>query len=144
MDHVAIMTRKLPFLQRILNGQKIIESRWYLSKRVPWNRVQIGDTIYFKNVGDPVTVQAVITQIEQFFDLNPLSITHLVRTKAHALGLFGHEINAFIEQNKYKKYAVFMHLENVNLIKPFQVNKKGFGAMSAWISVPDIKQIVLN
>jgi len=38
-------------------GEKQIESRWYVNKINPWNKVKVGDTVYFKNSGDPVTAK---------------------------------------------------------------------------------------
>ena len=59
MDHVATMRKSWEFLPKILSGEKTIESRWLKNKSVPWGRVCIGDTIYFKNTGEPVTAKAM-------------------------------------------------------------------------------------
>jgi hypothetical protein len=42
-----------------------------------------------------------------------------------------------------KNYAIFIHFDSVKEIKPFNVDKTGFGAMAAWITVNNINKIKL-
>jgi hypothetical protein len=42
---------------------------------------------------------------------------------------------------KNKKYGVLIFLKNVSTTRPFDVDKSGYGAMSAWITVNDINKI---
>ncbi|MEI7477466.1 MAG: hypothetical protein WCJ81_02865 [bacterium] len=39
MDHVAIMKKSRKLIPKIVSGEKTIESRWYQTKRAPWNTV---------------------------------------------------------------------------------------------------------
>jgi hypothetical protein len=45
---------------------------------------------------------------------------------------------------KDKKYCILIFLTSVKHIDPFKINKKGYGNMSAWISVKNIKEIILS
>ena len=65
MDHVAIMNPRWRLIPRILSGEKVIESRWYLTRRAPWDRVAAGDTVYFKDAGRPVTARAKVSRVVQ-------------------------------------------------------------------------------
>ena len=69
MDHVAIVRKSWKLTDKILSGQKTIESRWYASRRAPWNRIRAGETVYFKNSGEPVTIKADVEKVLQFDNL---------------------------------------------------------------------------
>ena len=64
--HVAIMRRSWGLLEKILSGEKTIESRWYMQKSEPWESIDAGDIIYFKNSGAPVTLSASVDKVLQF------------------------------------------------------------------------------
>jgi hypothetical protein len=42
---------------------------------------------------------------------------------------------------KDKKYCLLIFLANPQKVIPFEVDKKGFGAMAAWVTVPNIDLI---
>src|SRR6266566_1121077 len=71
MDHIAFMQKSWGLTEKIVTGQKIIESRWFNVKYAPWERISAGDTIYFKNVGEPVTIQAEVEKVLYVSDLTP-------------------------------------------------------------------------
>ena len=58
MDHLAILAKKRNLLPKIISGEKTIESRWYKFKKTPYNNISIGDTVYFKDSGEPANVKA--------------------------------------------------------------------------------------
>ncbi len=137
MDHVAIMKKEWQLLPKILSGEKKIESRWYQNKVAPWDRVKAGETVYFKNSGEPVTLKALVENVLQFADLTPTKIETLVSQ-------YGQKI-AFVEPTtaskslQGKRYAILIFLTQPQVLeKPFAIDKKGFGVMSAWLVVPDI------
>ena len=67
MDHVAIMNKSWGLIPKILSGSKTIESRWYKTKRTPWDKIAKGDTVYFKNSGEQVVeVRSDIHRIDWF------------------------------------------------------------------------------
>ena len=47
----------------------------------------------------------------------------------------------FYKLFKDKKYCLLIFLENPRKIKPFDINKEGFGNMSAWLTVENIDSI---
>ncbi len=80
MYHVAIMKKSWGLIPKILSGEKTIESRWYKTKRTPWDKVKPGDTVYFKNSGEPVTAKAQVSKVLQF-QIHQLSdIEHIIST----------------------------------------------------------------
>ncbi|MCL4405014.1 hypothetical protein M1295_00315 [Patescibacteria group bacterium] len=141
MDHVAIMRKSWGLTQKILNGQKKIESRWYSVKHKPWDSIKEGETIYFKNSGEPVRLKAEVSKVMRFANLTPSRVKEILNDYGNDDGL-GKEITPkFFERFKNKKYCMLIFLKNPREIKPFDINKTGFGAMSAWITTNSVSKI---
>lgn len=139
MEHVAIMKKSWGLLPKILSGEKKIESRWYLTKHAPWGRIQAGDIVYFKNSGEPVTLKATVNRVLQFENLTPAKIHEILRTYGKEDGIERGETKKFFDLSKSKKYCILTFLSNVQKVPPFNINKSGFGAMSAWITVSSLR-----
>jgi ASC-1-like (ASCH) protein len=142
MDHVAIMKKSWHLLEKIISGEKTIESRWYKNRSRPWNQISPGDKIYFKDSGEPVTLKARVTKVLQFSDLTPEKTKAILKKYGQKdLGITKNlpkDLKAYFEN---KKYCLLVFLGDVQKVKPFKIDKTGFGAMSAWIRVEDIKKI---
>jgi ASC-1-like (ASCH) protein len=141
MDHVAIMKKSWGFIDKILAGEKTIESRWSASRRKPWGAVQQGDIIYFKNSGEPVAAKACVERVIQLSALTPASVKKILKKYGQKDGITSREIPLFFEKFKHAKYCVLVFLKNSARVRPFTINKKGFGAMAAWITVSSISTI---
>lgn len=178
MDHVAIMRKSWGLLPKILSGEKTIESRWYMARYAPWNRIEKGDIVYFKNSGEPVTVKAEVSKVMQFvlrhtelvsgsknieyrsFDFTTFSshecgsaqddtktenstVKQILKRFAKADGIEKEDIPKYYQLFKDKKYCILVFLSDPQKVKPFEIDKSGFGAMCAWIIVEDINTIKL-
>lgn len=141
MEHLAIMRKSWGLTQKILNGQKKIESRWYSVKYRPWDRIKEGETIYFKDSGEPVKLKAEVNKVMQFTDLTPKRIKEILDEYGDDDGLEKDKIPEFFERFKDKKYCMLIFLKNPQEIESFEIDKSGFGAMSAWITVENISKI---
>jgi ASC-1-like (ASCH) protein len=141
MNHIAIMRKSWGLTKKILSGNKKIESRWYQTKCAPWNKIHTGERVYFKNSGEPVSIQAKVSKVLQFDNLTPKKVRNLLVKYGRADGIEKEKIPFFFNLFKNKKYCLFIFLKNPKKIKPFQINKRGFGIMAAWISVPKIAKI---
>ncbi len=140
MQHIAILNKSRKLLQLITSGEKTIESRWLVHKSAPWDKVKIGETIYFKESGEPVTVKTVAGDVK-YFHLPNESLKKLYDEYGTKIGFTSLE-----QLKKYasgKKYCVLVFLKNVEEIKPFDIDKSGFGIMSAWICIDDVKKLKL-
>jgi len=162
MDHVAIMKKEWGLLQKIVDGTKKIESRWYLHKAAPWDKIKPNDAIYFKNSGEPVTVTAKVKRVIQLSDLDSpteyqkplfpesdgvisvggLSPETILDLFAGDDGIEIDQIPCFLNLFKDKKYCLLIFLQNVQTIEPFNIDKTGFGAMSAWLTIDNINRII--
>lgn len=141
MDHIAIMKKSWGFTEKILAGEKTIESRWYIVRCRPWGRIKAGDTVYFKDSGAPVTVTAEVERVEEIADLFPRKVQEILGRHGAEIGIQHAEIPSFFNVLKNKKYCILIHLENSRRVRPFAINKTGFGTMSAWITVASIVAI---
>ncbi len=141
MDHIAIMRKSWGLTQKILTGEKTLEERWYKTKRVPWNKIKPGDNIYFKDSGQKVSVKAKIAKVLQFENLTLEKSEEIVKKYVRA-DLGSQEITPAIKEYvSNKNYCVIVFFDNVEKIEPFEIDKAGFGAMSAWICVDDVNII---
>ena len=139
MEHLAILDKKRKLLTKILTGEKTIESRWYKSKIAPWGNIKAGETIYFKESGDPVRAKAEIAEAMQFY-LPQTDIPDLLEKYSKKI-CFTSPMPELIAWCRERKYCILLRLKNVEPIEPFEINKKGFGLMAAWITVDKIERI---
>ncbi|MBI2409938.1 ASCH domain-containing protein [Candidatus Kaiserbacteria bacterium] len=141
MEHVAIMQKSWGLTQKILDGRKTIESRWYAVRHKPWDVVQAGETIYFKDAGQLATIRAEAEKVLQFVDLTPKRVGEILEKYGEKDGIEKADVSKFLKKFKDKNYCVLIFLKNPRKIKPFNINKSGFGAMSAWITVDSVSKI---
>lgn len=141
MDHLAIMHASWGLLPKIILGKKTIESRWYKSRYAPWGKINKGDRVFFKNSGKPVTVMALVTKVIEFSDLTPLEVKKILRRYGDRDGIDAGTIATYYQMFKNKKYCILVFLSNARLVEPFEINKRGYGSMAAWITVKNIRQL---
>ena len=141
MDHLAIMRKSWGLTPKLLSGKKTIESRWYKARYPPWDRIGPGDTVYFKDSGSPVTVKAGVCAVKQFSGLDPKKVRDILDSYGREDGLEQEDISRFYELFRDKRYCILVFLRNPERTGPFDVDKAGFGTMSAWITIQDISSI---
>lgn len=141
MDHIAIMRKSWGLTKKILSGEKTIESRWYKNKAVPWNRIHSDDTVYFKDSGEPISLKAQVWKVLQFENLTNKKVHEILGKYGEADGIGGSNIKKFYQLFKTKNYCILIFLKGVQSVEPFNIDKSGFGAMTAWVTVENVKQI---
>jgi len=139
MQHVAIMRKSWGLTQKVLSGEKKIESRWYMTKRAPWNRINAGDVVFFKE-GKFVSAKADVDGVLQF-SLTPEKVKEIL--EKYGEGICIHDVSEDLQFLQNKKYCVLVFLKNPQKVEPFEISKNGFGLMSAWICVDDVSAIKL-
>ena len=135
------MKKSWGLTDKILDGQKKIESRWYSVKCKPWDNIKKGEIVYFKDSGGPVRIKAVVNKVMQFADLTPKKVKEILDVYGRDDGITQAKIPEFFERFKNKKYCILIFLKNPQEIKSFEIDKTGFGVMSAWIAIDDIAKI---
>ena len=134
------MNSKLALIPDILSKKKKIESRWYVTKRTPWNKIAEGDTVYFKDSGKKVTARAEVERVLQY-ELTPIIIEEIIGGYGNEGGINLKNKDSKNEFYATKKYCVLVFLKNPCNIEPFDINKKGFGSGCAWITTEKIEGI---
>lgn len=149
MEHIAILRKAKikkgdDLLGDILAGKKTIESRWCVNKVAPWNKVKVGETIYFKETGCPITAKAEVSKVLQFEKLNKEKITEIIKKygKQIAPNITETEFIDWSKSQKNKNYCILVFLEKVEKLVPFNINKKGYGVAAAWITTENIKNLL--
>jgi len=139
MDHIAIMNKSWKLIPKIISGEKSIESRWYQTKRAPWDKIKKGDRIYFKNSGEAISARAEVVGVKQFEFKQADDISAVLKKYGAKICLIDNDWKTW---EKTPKYAILIDLVNPHIIKkPFQINKAGFGNAVAWIAINDILKI---
>jgi len=141
MEHLAIMKKSWGLTQKILNGQKKIESRWYSVKCKPWNNIKKGEVVYFKDSGEPVKIKSEVKKVCQLVDLTPKKVKEILDKYGQDIGIEKEDLPDFFERLKNKKYCLLIFLKNPTKVEPFNIDKTGFGAMSAWITAESVSKI---
>lgn len=137
MEHLAILSKKRKLLSKILSGEKKIESRWYKFRRHPFGTISRGDIIYFKESGCPVSAKAIVENILTYENLTPQKITEIIKEYGNQIGI---GLN-FVEEVKDKRFCILIFLSNPQRIETFEINKKGYGLMNAWITIDDVSKL---
>jgi ASC-1-like (ASCH) protein len=140
MDHVAIMNKKWKLIDKILSGDKTIESRWYKNKIAPWDKIKEGDVVYFKDTGEPITAKAKVSKVLQFKELDTQKIKELISTYGKDIGLGSWSSTAWYNN---KNYCILIFLKDPEKVYSFNINKKGFGNAAAWLCVNNISRVLV-
>jgi hypothetical protein len=139
MDHVAIMNKSWQLIPKIVSGEKVIESRWYKTRRAPWNAINVGDVVYFKNSGELITAFAEVSNILQFVLQDERDAEEVVKKYGKNICIVNADPKTW---GKLPKYCILIFLKNAKYLdKPFQINKTGFGNSTAWLLVNNIKKV---
>lgn len=111
MEHLAIMRKSWGLMDKILNGQKKIESRWYSVKYRPWDAIKKGEMVYFKDSGEPVRIKAEVSKVMQFVDLTPRRVKKILDEYGRGDGIEEEKIPEFFERFKDKRYCILIFLK---------------------------------
>lgn len=128
MEHIAILSHR-SVLEKILSGQKTIESRFSRLKSLPYGQVQSQDIVYFKLSGGLILGKAVIAKVEEHDNLTPARITELARRYEKELAIS----EDFLARKLESKYASLLFLEQVEECEPWQYKQDG---RAGWIILP--------
>lgn len=136
-DHVAIMRKSWKMIPKILSGQKTIESRWYMTRRPPWDMISVGDRVYFKNSGESVIAWAKVCKVMQFELKDILDAQRIAKKYGKRICLADPDPK---DWDATPKYCILVFLKDAKSIKkPFNIDKSGYGMGAAWMVVKSIR-----
>ena len=127
--HVAILTQ--PYLDRILQGTKTIESRLTKIRCAPFRRVGSGDILFLKEAGGRIRGIAVVSHAESAGPLTPQALNELIQSHIGALHLDA----AFRTERRDSKFATLVHLACARQVTPIAFLKSD---RRGWLVVPKL------
>ena len=145
MHHIAIMKPAWKLIPKILSGQKTIESRWYKNKSAPWDNISVGDTVWFKDSGKPVTARATVSNVIQLDDVSGTKLRALAKKYGDCPGIcFVSDKEKIFAWVSTKRYTILIFLKDAKPVKPFCISKQGFGNACAWMVVNNINDVKIK
>jgi ASC-1-like (ASCH) protein len=115
-----------PYLDLVLSGRKVIESRFMKVQKVPYRCVNQGDTLFFKVSSGPVIGKARAAAVKNFSDLTLEKIETI--KKRYNQQICGPE--EYWRTKSHCRYGVLVWLEHVERIEPVTIQKKD---QRAWV-----------
>lgn len=101
--HLAVLVE--PYLSRIMDGTKTIESRWSMNRCAPFGVVAPGDAILLKRSGGPIVGFALALKVASG-TVRPRGAARIVADCGPALGVE----HGFAEHVKDKRYVTLITL----------------------------------
>ena len=123
-SHLVIL--KKAYIKAILSGQKTIESRFTLTKRVYFGRVLAGDKLFLKESSGPVCAVATAASVKNFTGLTPERISEL--KEKYNLLILGS--NQYWQGRMDCKFGLLVLLKDTRAIKPVLIGKRDW---RAWV-----------
>lgn len=132
-DHVAIIAPD--YLNAILAGRKVVESRLTLTRREPFGQIAPGDRLYFKASGGAFGATAIAARVDSHEEMTPANVRALRRT----LGRFILGTDAYWRAKLTARYATLIWLERVEpiAIGPDYRAHPSWASGRAWYTLPE-------
>ena len=117
MNHLAIMDDK-KYIDKILNKEKTIESRFSKNKISPYKKIKPNDVVYLKVSGsNKIVAKFEVSKVLFFekFDIQDIK---------HKYNKFICAPDFYYIKKKYSKYATLIYIKNPCLIEKKEIIKK--------------------
>ena len=139
MDHVVYCDAQSNELALLLSGAKTMIIRSATGRKLPYGRVQNGDTLYFINNNAEGAVKGSGTVLSVFFSeqLTPEASEKLVQSHQDKLQLTDKQFKRWAG----KRYVTLVEVSNVKEITLFPIDKSAFSNMDDWLPVGDIEKV---
>jgi len=123
--HLGVFSE--PYLTKMLNGTKTIESRFSKHKILPYQKIAKNDIVLVKKSSGMVVAYFTIKEV-LFFDLCETSIS-FIKDKYNKELCVDDE---FWKLKENSRYATLIRIDHMVLLQPFAIHKKG---MQTWIKL---------
>ena len=139
MNHVVYLDAKANELDNLLHGKKSMVLRGATGRKLPYGRVQIGDTLYFINNNAEGLIKAK-GEVSFVFNSEKMSRDEsimLLKKNQHKLQLTDKQFQRW----SGKRYLVLLEVINVKEIEPIPFDKKKYRTMDDWLIVENINTL---
>lgn len=139
MDHVVYTDAKEKKMEALITGVKTMLIRGAAGRKLPYGRVNLGDTLYFMNNDGECRVRAKgdVTDVFNSDRLSEDESVSLVKKNQDNLQLSEKQFRRWAG----KRYIVLIRLANTTIIEPFAIDKSNYGNMDDWLPVEDINNV---
>lgn len=141
MDHVVYIDAKSNELEKLLNETKTMIIRGAAGRKLPYGRVNSEDILYFiNNNGEgKIRASALVKDVYNSDKMSKEESIALVEKNQKKLQLTDKQFKRWAG----KRYIVLIEVENIQVVKPFGIDKSNYGNMDDWLPVKDISTVRL-
>jgi hypothetical protein len=139
MDHIVYLDTKAQELEKLLAGEKSMIVRGATGRKLPYGRVQPGDTLYFvRNNGEgTVQVSATVNAVYNSEKLSKEESKQVLNENQPKLALTPEQVKRW----GGKRYLVLVEVEDICSVEPFGFDRSGFGNMDDWLPVENVDNV---
>lgn len=140
MDHLCYLDEKSHEYKKLIEGSQLIIMRAFSIKKVPYESVFSGDTIYFiKNNGEGKVIATANV-------VNVYNSPKMEEEKSiDLIDKYQYKLQLSVQQYKKwagKRYVVLIEIDKVEKVEPFFIDKRECGKMGDWAPIINIKRII--
>lgn len=139
MDHVVYLDAAANELANLLAGSKTKIIRGAAGRKMPYGRVNIGDSLYFinNNAEGVIRASAVVKEVLDSEKMTKEESAQLIEQHQAQLQLTAKQLKRW----SGKRYLVLIEVETVKEVPPFPIDKSDYGNMDDWLPVGNIESV---
>lgn len=115
--HIAVLTAH--YLDKIIAGDKVVESRFTKNRVAPFQCINDKDVIFLKKTAGPIVAVSLVEKIKFFGPMGSGEAIKVMETYSEGLALE----DMFKTSKSNSQYATLIWLKNVLTIKPIKLKK---------------------
>lgn len=142
MDHVVYLDAQAKELELLLEKKKSMILRGAAGRKMPYGRVNPGDTLYFinNNAEGLVLARGGVESVINSEKLEGGGAQELIAANQHSLQLTRKQT----ERWAGKRYLVLIGVGSVEKVEPFRIDKSNFSNMDDWLPVGRIDEVKIG
>jgi len=142
MDHIVYLDRNAKELDNLINGTKTMLIRGAMGRKLPYDRVNTADVLYFiENKGDGlIKAKALVEHVTQTDKLSKEESVALVEQNQNQLLLNA----ALLKRFSGKRYLILITLRDFEVLEPFKIDRSAYSNMDDWLPVTAVDSVKLK
>jgi len=140
MDHVVYLDAKSNELENLLYNKKSMIIRGAMGRKIPYGKINIGDTLFFinNNAEGKIKAKGVVASVFNSEKMTKDESMTLVKKHQDKLKLTAKQFKKWAG----KRYIVLVEIRNIEKTHHFQFNRDAFkNKMDDWLTVEDIEKV---
>lgn len=139
MEHVVYLDARAKELDKLLLGRKSMILRGATGRKLPYGRINVGDTLYFinNNAEGLIKAKGGVLFVFNSEKMNTDESIALLKKNQDKLQLTDKQLQRW----GGKRYIVLVEVSDIEKIKPLVFDKKKYRTMDDWLIVENIEAI---